>query len=512
MLQKLPIGIQTFSEVIKSNYLYIDKTAMALELIENNKYVFLSRPRRFGKSLFLDTLRNIFEGNQELFEGLYIYDKYDWSQKYPVIIISFANGRVESRASLDRKIITILEENQERLGVTCKAQESADGCFRELIMKVEKKYNQKVVILIDEYDKPLLDNITSIEIANEVRNGLANFYSVIKGSDEFIHFAFLTGVSKFSKVSIFSGLNNIRDISLDPEYGNVCGYTHRDIETKFKKHLEGVDLEKLKVWYNGYNFLGDRVYNPFDILLFIQNHKMYKNYWFETGTPTFLIDVIKANNYFIPQLADLRVGEEILNSFTIENIKVETLLFQTGYLTIKNMEQTPYDTLEYTLKIPNREVRLSLNDIFIDYLCDDTFKNRKKTDIYNALAKADLETLKTTLTSLFASIPYNNYVKNNIATFEGYYASVIYAYLASLGFELIAEDVTSRGRIDLTLKFNDYIYIIEFKVEESASALEQIKERNYAQKYLSEGKEIYLVGISFSEEAKNISHFAWESV
>jgi len=273
-----------------------------------------------------------------------------------------------------------------------------------------------------------------------------------------------------------------------------------------------VDLAKLKVWYNGYNFLGDRVYNPFDILLFIQNHKMYKNYWFETGTPTFLIDVIKANNYFIPQLADLRVGEEILNSFTIENIKVETLLFQTGYLTIKNMEQTPYDTLEYTLKIPNREVRLSLNDIFIDYLCDDTFKNRKKTDIYNALAKADLETLKTTLTSLFASIPYNNYVKNNIATFEGYYASVIYAYLASLGFELIAEDVSSRGRIDLTLKFNDYIYIIEFKVEESASALEQIKERNYAQKYLSEGKEIYLVGISFSEEAKNISHFAWESV
>ena len=509
MLKKLPVGIQTFSEIRKENYLYIDKTKIALDLIENNKYVFLSRPRRFGKSLFLDTLKNIFQAKKEYFEDLYIFDKWDWDVSYPVINISFANGKVRDREELDKKIIDVLEENQKNLGLECKNDASVDICFRDLIIKAYEKYNQKVVILIDEYDKPLLDNITDLDTAKEMRDGLYNFYSVIKGSDEFLHFAFLTGVTKFSKVSIFSGLNNIKDISLNKDYGNICGYTQNDIETSFADHLEGVDLDKLKLWYNGYNFLGDKVYNPFDVLLFIQDHFLYKNYWFETGTPTFLIDVIKKNNYFIPQLADLKVGEELLNSFHIENIKIETLLFQAGYLTIKSAQIDFDDLLEYTLAVPNKEVGLSLNNLFIDYLTDDTSKLAKRKNIFYALNTASLEDFKSSLTSLFASIPYNHYVKNNISDYEGYYASVIYAYLASLGFELIGEDVTNRGRIDLTIKINEFIYVIEFKVG-GKDALAQIKEKNYAQKYLSETKTIYLVGINFDESVKNINSFEWE--
>ena len=509
MLKKLPVGIQTFSEIRKENYLYIDKTKIALDLIENNKYVFLSRPRRFGKSLFLDTLKNIFQAKKEYFEDLYIFDKWDWDVSYPVINISFANGKVRDREELDKKIIDVLEENQKNLALECKNDASVDICFRDLIIKAYEKYNQKVVILIDEYDKPLLDNITNLDTAKEMKDGLYNFYSVIKGSDEFLHFAFLTGVTKFSKVSIFSGLNNIKDISLNKDYGNICGYTQNDIETSFAGHLEGVDLDKLKLWYNGYNFLGDKVYNPFDVLLFIQDHFLYKNYWFETGTPTFLIDVIKKNNYFIPQLADLKVGEELLNSFHIENIKIETLLFQAGYLTIKSSQIDFDDLLEYTLAVPNKEVGLSLNNLFIDYLTDDTTKLAKRKNIFKALNTASLEDFKASLTSLFASIPYNHYVKNNIADYEGYYASVIYAYLASLGFELIGEDVTNRGRIDLTIKINEFIYVIEFKVG-GEDALAQIKEKDYAQKYLSDAKTIYLVGINFDESVKNISSFEWE--
>ena len=511
MLKKLPVGIQTFSEIINDNYLYIDKTAIALDIIENNKYVFLSRPRRFGKSLFLDTLKNIFMGNKELFKDLYIYDKYDFSQKYPVINISFANGRFESREDLEERLVSILEENQKNLNLICKNTNDNAGCFRELIIKAYEKYNQKVVVLIDEYDKPLLDTITDTDTANDVKNGLVNFYSVIKGSDEFLRFAFLTGVSKFSKVSVFSGLNNIRDISLSQKYGDICGYTQNDIQTSFLPYLNGVDLEKLKEWYNGYNFLGSSVYNPFDILLFISEDFKYKNYWFESGTPTFLIHLLKQKNYFIPQLEHLVAGEELVNSFDIEKISLETILFQAGYLTIDESRVDEMDFIEYLLKVPNKEVRVSLNNLFIDYLTEDDNKLQRRKNIFNTLNSANLQELQNTLTSLFASIPYSNFTNNKIYEYEGYYASVIYAYFASLGVQIIAEDITNLGRIDITIKMKDFIYVVEFKVGD-ADALKQIKSKNYHQKYQNQEQDIFLVGINFDKETKNISNFEWELV
>ena len=511
-LKKLPIGIQTFSKIREENYVYIDKTSIAYDMIESYQYVFLSRPRRFGKSLFLDTLRNIFKGKKEYFKGLEIEDKWDWDTSYPVITISFAKGKIENRKELDESIIRTLKNNQETLGIECEEKDSVAGCFEELIRKSYQKYKQKVVILVDEYDKPILDNIENTEIAEDVRDGLVNFYSVIKGSDEFLRFAFLTGVSKFTKTSVFSGLNNLVDISLDEDYGDICGYTQNDVETTFKPYLEGVDMKELKSWYNGYNFLGSDMYNPFDILLFISKKHKYSNYWFETGTPTFLIKLIKENNYFLPSLTDLRVDEKLLNSFDINNLDFEVVLYQSGYLTIDKVKPKSRGGYTYHLKVPNKEVRQSFSDVVIDYiaLTNDTSKVKIQDNLYDALEDIDMDKFKSSLHSMFAAIPYNNYTKNDLANFEGFYASIIFIYLQSLGFHIIGEDVTNKGRIDLTIIMDNVIYIIEFKVDNKQNALQQIKEKKYYEKYLNYNKDIYLVGIDFDTNDKNISNFEWE--
>ncbi len=511
-MQKLPVGIQTFKTIIDEDKLYIDKTEDAYKLIESDaKYFFLSRPRRFGKSLFLDTLANIFEGNQELFKGLYIYDKWDFSVKYPVIKISW-DGNLQTLDDLKQKAKLSLADNQERLGASCQTEDSAAICFERLIKETYKKYNQRVVILIDEYDRPILDVIDNLEQAKLNREFIKGMYSAMKGSDAYIKFAFLTGVSKFSRASIFSGLNMLTDISLNPKYGNVCGYTQKDIESAFLLYLDGVDLERLKNFYNGYNFLKDDIYNPFDILQFITNDNVYKSYWFLTGTPTFFIKLIERNNYFLPNLSNLVVDEKLLDSFDIENMDLETILYQSGYLTIDKVIQKR-DRIEYKLRLPNLEVKQSFSDVIIDYITKQkTQKLQYKDDLYDALERADLELFKTTLISLFASIPYNNYTANTIQVYEGYYASVIYIYLQSLGIDIIGEDVTNRGRIDLTCKIEDKIYIIEFKVDakKKGEALKQIKEKNYAQKYVSTNSDIYLVGIEFNSVEKNICLFEWE--
>ena len=511
-LKKLPIGIQTFSEIREDDYVYVDKTDIAYNLIDSYKYVFLSRPRRFGKSLFLDTLRNIFEAKKEHFKGLAIEDKWDWETSYPVIHINFAKGKIESRTELDEAIIRTLRNNQEKLGIECEEKGSVAGCFEELIKKAYKKYNQKVVILVDEYDKPILDNIDKTEIAEEIRDGLVNLYSVIKGSDEYIKFAFLTGVSKFTKTSLFSGLNNLKDISLQKQYGDICGYSQNDVETTFKPYLDGVDMQELKSWYNGYNFLGSDMYNPFDILLFIDNDFQYSNYWFSTGTPTFLMKLIEKNNYFLPNLTNIKVDEKILDSFDIENLDLEVILYQSGYLTIDKVTNQARGGLLYHLKVPNKEVAQSLSDHIIDFITstDTTKRLNIQNTIYQALEDADIKQFESSITSMFATIPHQNYTSSKIAQYEGFYASVIFIYLQSLGFQIIGEDAKSEGRIDLTIITDKNIYILEFKIDGKGDALQQIKDNNYALGYTNQNKEIYLVGIDFDTKKRNVSKFEWE--
>ncbi len=516
-MKNLPIGIQTFHQIRdkEENYIYIDKTYLALKLIKSGKYYFLSRPRRFGKSLFLDTLKDIFEGKKELFEGLYIYDKWDWERTYPVIKISFGAGVIEDRADLDKRIFNIIKANQEKLEIECEDIDDSRECFFQLIKLAYEKYKQKVVILIDEYDKPILDNVTDKKLSKKIRDRLKNIYSVIKDSDQYVKFAFLTGVSKFSRVSLFSGLNNLEDISLDERYATICGYTHKDVETHFEERLDGVDLVELKKWYNGYNFLGDGVYNPFDILLFFSKGKSYRNYWFETGNPSFLIEVLKQKKYFLPNLEDVAVSESDLGSFDVDDIKIETLLFQTGYLTIKEVK-TIFNQRIYKLTYPNLEVRTALNENIFKYLLTDS--SIPKIPILTAILNKDMDKFKREIYQLFASLPYNSYIKNDIQNYEGYYANVMYAYLAGLGIQFIAEDVSNLGRIDLTIATPDMsqVYVIEFKVvnnkSQNAKALEQIKEKRYYEKYQEKADELIIIGIEFSKEDKNISKFEWEKI
>jgi len=274
-MKKLPIGIQTFSKIRTEDYCYIDKTRNLFELVNSGTYFFLSRPRRFGKSLFLDTLREAFLGNKTLFEGLYLEKNWDWSKKHPVVRIDFGSGVLKSKEELEKKISDILFFHLETYELDPFKTQSISGNLEELIRKLQKKYSEKVVILIDEYDKPILDNITEKEIAREMRDGLRNLYSAIKGADAFNKFVFITGVSKFSKVNLFSGLNNLQDITLDERYATICGYTEEELSI-FNERLFNVNRDELRLWYNGYNFLGDKVYNPFDILLFL-DRKEYHN-------------------------------------------------------------------------------------------------------------------------------------------------------------------------------------------------------------------------------------------
>ena len=510
-LKKLPIGISTLRKIIEEDYLYVDKTAIAQKLIENGGgYYFLSRPRRFGKSLFLDTLRTIFDGDKEVFKGLSIYDNGYEFVRHPVIHISFGIGSGKTKADFEQKVYEILKNVQTDLDIVCDENLSSAGCLENLIRKAYKKYNKKVVVLVDEYDKPILDNIEDTDAAILMREQLKNFYGVIKENDQYLKFVFITGVSKFSKVSLFSGLNNIQDITLNPNFSTICGYTQRDVETVFAKHLEGQDFVKIKKWYNGYKFLGEGVYNPFDILLFISNEFAFRNYWFSTATPTFLLKLIEKNNYFLPNLENIVKDERMLDSFDVDYIELETLMWQTGYLTISHT-QTVFDSIEYHLNIPNQEVRQSLMGSIAEFMTKNSNSVTPSNNIKKALFNQEFNTFELNLKTLYASIPYNLFTKNKMYEYEGYYVSVFYAYIKALGFDIVGEDVTNKGRIDLTIKMPNSIIIIEFKVDET-SAIEQIKEKKYHEKYLDSNFPIFIVGIEFDTKERNISKVEFEKI
>ncbi len=336
---------------------------------------------------------------------------------------------------------------------------------------------------------------------------MRDFYTKIKENDEYLRFAFLTGVSKFAKVSIFSGLNNLEDISLNPAFGNVCGYTQLDLNTSFAPYLEGVDMEQVKRWYNGYNFLGDSVYNPFDILLFVKNQCVFKSYWFETGTPKFLIDLIKISRYFIPRLGRLRVNESLVNSFDIENLNLETILFQTGYLTIKRLIPSGVG-VRYELGFPNKEVQISFNDSILQSMISVSEKELIHDEQLDFIDTGNVESLKPVIRHIFASIAYNNCTNNDIECYEGFYARVLFAFFVGFGVDIIAEDVSNKERIDLSLKARGRTFLFEFKVTDG-EPLEQIKTMKYYEKYAGER---YLIGIVFDPKARNVSKFEWEKI
>ena len=507
--RRLPIGIQTFRKIREENCYYVDKTAYIRKLLDEGTHYFLSRPRRFGKSLFLDTLKELFEGNEPLFEGLHIHGHWDWSVRYPVLRLDFGSGNFDEPGILHKEVMAQLDAVEKETGVESH-YDTASARFRHIIQMLHSQAGQRVAVLVDEYDKPILNALDVPEIARANRDFLRGLYSTIKSNDAHIKFTFLTGVSKFSKVSIFSGLNNLTDITIDPRYSAICGYTEEDLDTVFAPELPGLDREEILDWYNGYSWRGEeRVYNPFDILLLFRS-RSFEAYWFETGTPTFLIETLFKRQVSTLKLDEMIGSSDLLSTFDVDDIVTEALLFQTGYLTITSEENLGGASF-YRLGYPNREVRQSLNRSLLRYLVKDpSVQMANSVQLYRLLEANDFEGLKTLFHAFFASIPYEWYTNNDIAKFEGYYASVFYSYFAALGLDIKVEDSSSHGRVDMAVHFNDNIYLFEFKVVELASegaAMAQLKAKGYADKYRSLDQPIHLIAVEFSKDTRNITAF-----
>ena len=510
----LPIGIQSFADLRRGGYLYVDKTHHALALAGRPKGVyFLSRPRRFGKSLFLDTLHQLFRCRRGLFTGLHIEDKWDWDTPHPVLRISFGGGAMGSERLLAGKFEEQLRNAGRELEVECEYGFDDPRCLADLIRRACERHQRQVVVLVDEYDKPILDRIEDPDTALRLRDMLRDFYSVIKDADAYIRFVFLTGVSKFSRVSIFSGLNNLEDITLHPEYATICGYTHAEVRRCFAPWLAGVDEEELERWYNGYRWLGEPVYNPFDILLFFSQGKRFRPYWFETGSPGFLVKLFQGRRYFLPNLEGYRASEEFLSGFDVDNIEPVTLLWQTGYLTILNARPA-FDGYEYELGFPNHEVRTALANHLLRAYTETAPERAVRHAAYGALSSGDAEGLAAAIRRLFAAIPYRNFTAMDLAGYEGYYASVLYACLASLGLAVIPEDVSNHGQADLTVRAPGHVWVMEIKVVENGPvegnpALEQILSRGYADKYRNEpGMTVHCLGLVFGRKERNLVDWA----
>ncbi|MDK2872893.1 MAG: hypothetical protein PWQ64_657, partial [Desulfomicrobiaceae bacterium] len=464
--KKLPIGIQTFAKIREEQCYYVDKTPFVAKLASEGGYYFLSRPRRFGKSLFLDTLAEAFAANRALFTGLYLENHWDWERRHPVVRISFAEGRLERRADLDRRIRGILRENAERLQVRLDDLDDISGSFGQLITRAAEKHQRQTVVLIDEYDKPILDNLTDPDTARAMREGLRNLYSVLKGRDADLRFVFLTGVSKFSKVSLFSGLNNLNDITVDERYATICGYTEDDLDTVFApeftaaaKEGRALDRDAVRTWYNGYRWgSGESVYNPFDVLLLFDKRE-FRAWWFETATPTFLIDWLSRHHFFTPRLERLYADDALLSAFDVEAIAPEALLWQTGYVTITRVHRSE-EGVEYELGLPNREVRVALNRALVRGLVPE-LPHSPSFALTAMLKEGDAHGLGEHMRSLFAGIPADWYRKNPMAQYEGYFASVFYSHLAGLGVMTIPERVCTPGRLDLVVIAGPVVWIFE---------------------------------------------------
>ena len=505
----LPIGVQTFRKIREEGCYYVDKTSGIARLVDEGKHYFLSRPRRFGKSLLLDTLKELFEGSESLFEGLDIHKRWDWSVRRPVVRLDFGAGHFREPGYLHKNVMTQLASVAERAGVEARHDTSPER-FGHLIRTLREHSGQPVAVLVDEYDKPILDALDTPDIARANRDYLQGLYAVIKSCDAHVRFSFLTGVSKFSRASLFSGLNNLTDLTLDSGFSAICGYTDADLDTVFAPELAGLDRDAVREWYNGYWWLGDeKVYNPFDILLLFRNRK-FGAWWFETGTPAFLVETLFERRVRSVDLDGMVGSDDLLSTFDVDDIATEALLFQTGYLTITGEEDLGGNIL-YRLGYPNREVRQSLNNRLLRYLVRDRSRQTANSiRLYRLLETNDFDGLEVLFHSFFASIPYEWYTNNDIARYEGYYASVFYSYFAALGLDITVEDSTSHGRLDMAVRFGASVYLFEFKVVEQASpgaAMAQLRNRRYADKYRGKGESIHLVAVEFSADARNLTAF-----
>ena len=517
--RRLPIGVQSFVSLREGGFLYVDKTRYIYELVHGSKQYFLSRPRRFGKSLFLSTLKAYWEGKRELFEGLAIEELEKGNESafepYPVFYFDF-NGQ---NYQVDTALEDILAEHLRRWEKIY----GGDGSlplserFRNLMVTAKEKTGKGCVVLIDEYDKPLLEVLENDALEEHNKSVFKGFFGTLKSYDEYLRFVFITGVTKFSKVSIFSDLNQLQDISLYEDYSAVCGMTEEEIRSHFQPELQRMAakhkldeegcLQKLAQMYDGYHFYPDSpgVYNPFSVLNALQQRE-FEAYWFATATPTFLVRRLKNMHFNMRQLGtgEINATSFSLTDYRAENPDIVPLLYQTGYLTLWG-----YDARRrrYTLGFPNEEVKYGLLESLLPVYSKDAIPGRG-ADIFSlddCLEAGDTEGVRDILTALFASIPYTT----DDAPFEHYFQSVLYIVFTLLGQYVHCEVHSSKGRADCILETDEFVYIFEFKVDKSAEeALAQIEEKGYALPYAADQRQLFKIGVSFDAKERKLAQWA----
>ena len=513
MGKKLPLGLQDFRGIIEGGYKYIDKTEYIHRIASTGKYHFLSRPRRFGKSITISTLQELYSGSKELFKGLWIEDKWDWSRKHPVVRFSFTSIGFQS-LGLTAALNQELNNQAKAFGFSLENEGNA-GKLKELITKLAQE--NKVVILIDEYDAPIINYLgKETDKAYQNRELLKEFYTVLKDLDSSIELVFLTGVSKFSKVGIFSGLNNLTDLTMQSDFATMLGYTQRELEENFAEEIQaaathlnlstGELLAQMRLWYNGYCFQANagRVYNPVSCNLFFYE-KEFKNFWFATGTPTFLVNLLKQEGIF--DLYFPPINTSGFESFDLDRLKPIAILFQTGYLTIQEKDEDGLIQLDY----PNKEVRDSMLEILIEAFVgvDAELSTSLIIRMRNAFRANDLELVIRILRGVFKGLPYFLHEKYP----EKFFHAAIHLLFSYLGIRIQSEVCISDGRVDSLVETDTRVYILEYKLDESAKvALEQIKLKKYHQAYWEKGKKMIGVGVNFSSETRNIEDWVAEEL
>lgn len=512
---KYPIGIQNFESLRNDGYVYVDKTALIYKLADEGRYYFLSRPRRFGKSLLVSTMAAYFRGKRELFKGLAMEKlEKNWTV-YPVIHLDLNTGKYDSEESLFHVLDDFLSKLEAVYG-TFHSEATLELRFKGLIERIAKKEGQRVVILVDEYDKPMLQAITNNELQDKFRSTLKAFYSVLKTQDEFIKFAFLTGVTKFGKVSVFSDLNNLVDISMDGRYQSICGITEKEIQTYFEEGIQdiadanGISYDeahtKLKKRYDGYHFRqhGVDIYNPFSLLNTFATGE-FGSYWFETGTPSFLVQLLKRDEFYLPDLTEQQVTADFLNSIDSIDKSPVPIIYQSGYLTIKDYDE---EFKFYTLGYPNEEVEEGFTNYLLPFYTNsgDGEGSMFIGNFVRDLRQGKIDSFMKRMQVMFTDTDYKI-----VGKAELYFQNAFYLVTKMLGFYVDVERTISDGRIDMIAKTKDYIYIFEFKYDQSAdAALKQIDEKGYAAPFAADPRHLIKVGVNFSRQHRTIDDWKIE--
>ena len=509
-LKRLPVGIQTFSEVIDLDCLYIDKTEYIWNMIHLSKYIFLSRPRRFGKSLLVSTLQAYFEGRKDLFKGLFIETvEKEWTE-YPVLRFSMASGKHMEKDQLERYLLDILRENEKRFGITSDSKDP-NVRLKNLIINVYEKTGKKVVILIDEYDAPLLDVVHEEKSLPILRNVMRNFYSPLKDCNPYLEFVFLTGITKFAQLSIFSELNNLKNISMRPDYAAVCGITVEEMTTQMSDYIDDFAehrrttrdeaISQLKKQYDGYHFTwpSPDIFNPYSLLNSFQDHA-FTNYWFGSGTPTYLIEMLRKFDIVPTDIISMEGGADDFDAPTEGMTTIMPLLYQSGYVTIKDYDDS---FNSYTLGIPNNEVRIGLTKSLVPaYVMPNTLiVNNTARNIARCLAKDDIDGALSLLQTFLGTVPYCNGTDT-----EGHYQQVLYIIFTLVSDYFADVEIhTPTGLVDIVLQNKTTLFLFELKLNKSAeAAMKQMDLKDYKSKFANCGLPIVKVGISFDSERRTI--------